>query len=198
MPIPTTTGSSEPSRSSPWRSASGPSPRRRPGSGRSWARAWAWCCYDRVARLGGVAHIVLPSSRGAVDHPGKYADTAIPAVIAELERRLGIRARSRLTAKLAGGASMFQVSPDADSALEHRPQEPGGHRADPRRSEDSRRGPRPRRDIRSPIDSGHRLGHGGHQGSGRSGLIRFSRVRQGSCGYQWSSVMSGSVCTSDQ
>jgi chemotaxis protein CheD len=73
--------------------------------------------FDRIAKLGGLAHIVLPSARGAVDHPGKYADTAIPAVIADFERRLGTRARSRLTAKLAGGASMFQVSPDPDSAL---------------------------------------------------------------------------------
>jgi chemotaxis protein CheD len=73
--------------------------------------------YDRVARLGGLAHVVLPSARGAVDHPGKYADTAIPTVIADFERRLGTRARPRLVAKLAGGASMFQVSPDADSSL---------------------------------------------------------------------------------
>jgi chemotaxis protein CheD len=73
--------------------------------------------YDRVARVGGLAHIVLPSARGAVDHPGKYADTAIPALIADIERRLGTKVRSRLTAKLAGGASMFQVNPDANSAL---------------------------------------------------------------------------------
>jgi chemotaxis protein CheD len=72
---------------------------------------------DRTAGLGGLAHIVLPWARGAVDHPGKYADTAIPAVIADFQRRLGARPRPRLTAKLAGGASMFQVSPDADSAL---------------------------------------------------------------------------------
>ena len=31
--------------------------------------------YDRVARLGGLAHIVLPSARGTVEHLGKYADT---------------------------------------------------------------------------------------------------------------------------
>jgi chemotaxis protein CheD len=75
--------------------------------------------YDRVARLGGLAHIVLPSARGAegVDHPGKYADTAIPALIADFERRLGARARGRLIAKIAGGASMFQVNPDAGSML---------------------------------------------------------------------------------
>jgi chemotaxis protein CheD len=75
--------------------------------------------YDRVAKLGGLAHIVLPSARGAgvVDHPGKYADTAIPALIADIERRLGAKARPRLTAKLAGGASMFQVIADAQSTL---------------------------------------------------------------------------------
>jgi chemotaxis protein CheD len=73
--------------------------------------------YDRASQIGGLAHVVLPAARGAVDHPGKYADTAIPAVIAELERRLGSRARMRLTAKLAGGASMFQVDTPADSSL---------------------------------------------------------------------------------
>jgi chemotaxis protein CheD len=73
--------------------------------------------YDRVARLGGLAHIVLPSARGAVDHPGKYADTAIPAMIADFERRLATKARPRLVAKLVGGASMFQVNPDPNSTL---------------------------------------------------------------------------------
>jgi chemotaxis protein CheD len=67
--------------------------------------------YDRIAKLGGLAHVVLPSSHGAVDHPGKYADTAIPAMIAEFERRIGVKSRSRLTAKIIGGASMFPVDP---------------------------------------------------------------------------------------
>jgi chemotaxis protein CheD len=66
--------------------------------------------YDRVARLGGVAHIVLPDSRGAADHPGKYVDTAIPGMVDELGRRLGRGSiAGRLTAKVAGGASMFQA-----------------------------------------------------------------------------------------
>ena len=73
--------------------------------------------YDRNSKLGGLAHIVLPASRGPVDHPGKYADTAIPGMIAEFERRLGPRTRMRLTAKLVGGASMFQVDTPADSTL---------------------------------------------------------------------------------
>ena len=66
--------------------------------------------YDRVARIGGVAHVVLPDSRGAADHPGKFADTAIPGLITDLERKLGRTSRGRLTAKVAGGASMFQTS----------------------------------------------------------------------------------------
>jgi len=65
--------------------------------------------YDRIARVGGVAHVVLPDSRGAADHPGKFADTAIPALISDLERKLGRTVRGRLTAKVAGGASMFQT-----------------------------------------------------------------------------------------
>lgn len=73
--------------------------------------------YDRVSRIGGLAHVVLPAARGAVDHPGKYADTAIPTVIAELERRLGARVAPRLSAKLVGGASMFQVNTPAESNL---------------------------------------------------------------------------------
>ncbi|WP_435018268.1 chemotaxis protein CheD [Tundrisphaera sp. TA3] len=67
--------------------------------------------HDRAARLGGVAHIVLPDSRGATDQPGKFADTAIPGLIADLERLLGRRSRGRLAAKVVGGASMFQTGP---------------------------------------------------------------------------------------
>jgi chemotaxis protein CheD len=70
--------------------------------------------YDRQARLGGVAHIVLPNSRGSTDHPGKYADTAIPALIDDMERAAGRKMRARLTAKLFGGASMFQGSNTID------------------------------------------------------------------------------------
>ena len=72
--------------------------------------------YDRAAKLGGLAHIVLPSARGAIDHPGKYADTAIPALIADFDRRLWGKARARLIAKLVGGANMFQM----DSSLRER------------------------------------------------------------------------------
>jgi chemotaxis protein CheD len=71
--------------------------------------------YDRVMKIGGLAHIVLPEARGAVDHPGKYADTAIPGMITDFGWRLGGNARSRLVAKLVGGARMFQVSSARDT-----------------------------------------------------------------------------------
>jgi chemotaxis protein CheD len=67
--------------------------------------------HDRAAKLGGVAHIVLPDSKGATDQPGKFANTAIPAMIADLDRLLGRSTRGRLTAKVVGGASMFQTGP---------------------------------------------------------------------------------------
>jgi len=68
--------------------------------------------YDRQGKFGGVAHVVLPDSRGSVDQPGKFADTAVPALIKDLDRLAGRPIRPRLTAKLFGGASMFQTTGD--------------------------------------------------------------------------------------
>jgi chemotaxis protein CheD len=65
--------------------------------------------HDAAGRLGGVAHVVLPESNGAGEHPGKFADTAIPALIDDLDRLRGRKALSGLTAKVVGGASMFQA-----------------------------------------------------------------------------------------
>jgi chemotaxis protein CheD len=73
--------------------------------------------YDRVARLGGLAHIVLPDSRGSAEHPGKFADTAIPAMIADIERQLQAKARGRLVAKLVGGACMFATARTQSPAM---------------------------------------------------------------------------------
>jgi chemotaxis protein CheD len=65
--------------------------------------------HDRLAKLGGLAHIVLPDSRGATDHPGKYADTSIPGLLGDLKRLGSPASRGRLAAKVLGGASMFRV-----------------------------------------------------------------------------------------
>lgn len=63
--------------------------------------------YDSAARVGGVLHFMLPcakehESRGS---PLKFADTAVPMLLEELERLGG--ARGNMVARLAGGASMF-------------------------------------------------------------------------------------------
>lgn len=65
--------------------------------------------YDPQTHVGGMAHVVLPDSalgRGQ-DMAGKFADTAVPRLVSEM-LRLGA-ARSRLTARIAGGARMINV-----------------------------------------------------------------------------------------
>lgn len=61
--------------------------------------------HDQKNRVGGMAHIVLPLSNGSDHTPGKYADTAVPELIRQIEA-LGGKTRN-LCAKLAGGANMF-------------------------------------------------------------------------------------------
>lgn len=70
--------------------------------------------YDRAAKVGGLAHVVLPDSRGRGDEPGKYADTAVPALVADLGRLRGRPGPSRLLATLVGGARMFKHNSAAD------------------------------------------------------------------------------------
>ncbi len=62
--------------------------------------------YDRRLLLAGLAHVVLPESLGKETPPGKYADTAVPALVAELTT-LADGKPLRLTARLIGGAKMF-------------------------------------------------------------------------------------------
>lgn len=62
--------------------------------------------YDDSLKTGAMVHIMLPDSAGRKDRPGKYADSAIPLLIKELNA-LGSKNRS-LIAKMAGGACMFE------------------------------------------------------------------------------------------
>lgn len=62
---------------------------------------------DRTAGVAGLAHVVLPESYPDGD-PGKFADTAVPALI-ERMRRAGAVVR-RMEAVIAGGARMFEMS----------------------------------------------------------------------------------------
>ena len=75
------------------------------------------CAYDPVSKVAGMAHIVLPES----DHsnPGKvstkYADIAVPVLLEEMHKHGATK--SRLIAKLVGGAQMIQAA-GFDAALE--------------------------------------------------------------------------------
>ncbi|MCU6707126.1 chemotaxis protein CheD [Paenibacillus sp. J5C_2022] len=72
--------------------------------------------FDPLERIGGMAHVMLPSSdiaREAKVNIAKYADTAIPEL---LERMFAAGAkRERLKAKMAGGAQMFALSSQSDT-----------------------------------------------------------------------------------
>lgn len=68
------------------------------------------CLYDNRIQVGGLAHIMLPDSKmfSKTDvNRMKFADTAIPDLVQQLQK-LGVDPR-RLSAKIAGGAQMFEV-----------------------------------------------------------------------------------------
>ncbi len=63
------------------------------------------CIYDRMKKIGGLAHILLPNwTKDGVKE--KYADSAIPLMIAQM-LKMGCT-REFMSAKIAGGASMFK------------------------------------------------------------------------------------------
>ena len=64
--------------------------------------------HDRRHRIGGLAHIVLPQARGTSALLGKFADTAIPALIEQMEKL--VVGKLNLRAKMIGGASMFTAT----------------------------------------------------------------------------------------
>jgi chemotaxis protein CheD len=62
--------------------------------------------WDSRSGIGGLAHILVPSPSLARDtsNPAKFPSTAIPLLVEEMRRR---GATQDITAKIAGGASMF-------------------------------------------------------------------------------------------
>jgi chemotaxis protein CheD len=64
--------------------------------------------YDRETKTGGLAHILLPSMSMSreTSNPAKFPETIVPIMIAEM-RALGASNSARISAKIAGGASMF-------------------------------------------------------------------------------------------
>lgn len=63
--------------------------------------------FDSVSKIGGLSHIMLPDSTQArsSDNPAKFADTALPIMLDEMIQLGAVR--SRVKAKIAGGAQMF-------------------------------------------------------------------------------------------
>ncbi len=70
--------------------------------------------YDPLSKIGGLAHIMLPDSTQArsAENPAKFADTALPLMLDEIIRMGALK--SRITAKIAGGAQMFTFANATD------------------------------------------------------------------------------------
>lgn len=67
------------------------------------------CLYDPMIKLGALVHVMLPLNMEAGrKNPLKYADTGIRDTVRQME--LKGASRARLTAKIAGGAKMFESS----------------------------------------------------------------------------------------
>ncbi|WP_027108643.1 chemotaxis protein CheD [Lacticigenium naphthae] len=62
--------------------------------------------YDAKSKVGGLSHIMLPDSSTFKDQTKwqKFADLAIPQLVADMKEKTGA---IRIEAKIAGGASMF-------------------------------------------------------------------------------------------
>jgi chemotaxis protein CheD len=72
--------------------------------------------FDNRVKVAGMAHVMLPSSEIAREgsiNIAKYADTAIPELISQMEK-LGASI-NRIEAKLAGGAQMFAFAGNNDT-----------------------------------------------------------------------------------
>lgn len=67
--------------------------------------------FDPLRKIGGLAHVMLPESRGKEipeSSSGKFADQAVPRLVEELTRA-GAR-KSGLRCKIVGGAQMFEMA----------------------------------------------------------------------------------------
>ncbi|RLF58844.1 MAG: chemotaxis protein CheD [Thermoplasmata archaeon] len=66
--------------------------------------------YDTTTNVSGMSHIMLPTMGAKQDKIGKYADTAIPALLDDM-KKAGAKIE-KIKAKLAGGASLFDFAND--------------------------------------------------------------------------------------
>ncbi len=70
---------------------------------------------DPLTKIGGLAHIMLPDSKAIHNSSvniAKFADTGIEELVRQMERRGALR--SRMVAKIAGGATMFSFGGKSD------------------------------------------------------------------------------------
>ncbi|NLJ57634.1 MAG: chemotaxis protein CheD [Tissierellia bacterium] len=73
------------------------------------------CIIDKSAQVAGMAHILLSYNKNGDKNIFKYADTGITEMVRQME---GLGAlKSRMTAKIAGGAKMFEIK--GSSSLGH-------------------------------------------------------------------------------
>lgn len=70
--------------------------------------------YDPVVKVGGLLHIMLPDSSQARsnENPAKFADTGIPLMLKDMTALGAVK--SRIIAKIAGGAQMFKFANATD------------------------------------------------------------------------------------
>lgn len=67
------------------------------------------CLYDPLIKLGALIHIMLPlNMETGRTNTMKYADTGIRETLRQMEMKGASRAR--ITAKIAGGAKMFEIT----------------------------------------------------------------------------------------
>jgi chemotaxis protein CheD len=66
------------------------------------------CIYDKVTKVGGLGHILLPEDSTKSNNREKFAETAVPYMV-ELLTKDGCKVNN-MTAKIAGGASMFNFA----------------------------------------------------------------------------------------
>ncbi len=62
--------------------------------------------YDKVQKVGGMLHLMLPNCNDREGKPSKYADTGIPLLL-DLMINKAKSNKNTLTAKIFGGAKMF-------------------------------------------------------------------------------------------
>jgi len=73
----------------------------------------AMCVYDPSLKLGGMAHMLLPTCRSKNDTmsaPSKYIDTGAPLLISRMLKQGSVK--QNLVIKIAGGANMLSIPGD--------------------------------------------------------------------------------------